>query len=232
MAIDVVCAGCKTRFQVSDKFAGKQGPCPKCKAVIQVPEKKDEVIIHAPETSGPKDARGVAVLQPIFREEVRLSVPVIVGIVMSVVVVLVMALVLRLTAEKPGDIQSVMTILGAIVLAPPLVFAGYTFLRDDELAPHRGLSLALRLIPCSIVYPLLWGLYSFLFLYFGYDKGPPELLALIPTVAAMIAIGAVAAQASLDLEFGQAALHYSLYLASTVVLRLIMGMSAYWNIVT
>src|SRR6187401_2984774 len=60
MAIDVTCASCKTRFQVSDKFAGKQGPCPKCKKIITVPTKKDEVVIHVPE-SGPKDSKGVLV---------------------------------------------------------------------------------------------------------------------------------------------------------------------------
>ena len=55
---------------------------------------------------------------------------------------------------------------------------------------------------------------------------------MVVVVPAMIALGAVTAQASLDLEFGQAALHYALYLSSMVVLRLIMGMSAYWNVVT
>ena len=35
MAIDVTCPSCHTRFQVSDKFAGKSGPCPKCKNTIR-----------------------------------------------------------------------------------------------------------------------------------------------------------------------------------------------------
>src|SRR6476661_3159539 len=30
MAIAVVCPSCHARFQVQDKFAGKEGPCPKC----------------------------------------------------------------------------------------------------------------------------------------------------------------------------------------------------------
>ena len=29
-----------TRFKVSDKFAGQEGPCPKCKAKIKIPAKK------------------------------------------------------------------------------------------------------------------------------------------------------------------------------------------------
>jgi hypothetical protein len=227
MAIDVTCPGCKTRFQVSDKFAGKKGPCPKCKVIIEVPSKKDEVVIHAPEVSGPKDSSGKAVLEPIFREETRLSTPLIVGIVASVAIVLMMALVLRF---QPPETKQFLAILGSVLLAPPLAFAGYTFLRDQEAAPHRGMELVVRLIAPSIVYPLLWALYSFIFQYFGYDKSSPEMLALIPTVAGMVLLGTITCQASLELDFGPAAMHYALYLASTVILRLIMGMNAYWDL--
>ena len=58
MAIDVTCIKCHTRFQVSEKFAGKSGPCPKCKNTIKIPELKDQVVIHAPEVSGTKTATG------------------------------------------------------------------------------------------------------------------------------------------------------------------------------
>ena len=40
MPISVVCPGCKARFNVSDKFAGKKGPCPKCKTVLTVPRRR------------------------------------------------------------------------------------------------------------------------------------------------------------------------------------------------
>ena len=230
MAIDVTCPGCKTRFQVSEKFAGKKGPCPKCKTIIQIPSAKDEIVIHAPAPSGPVDSKGKAVLEPIFREEVRLSTPTIVGIVASIVVVLGFAFALRLAAAKPGQIDQLVTIIGSIVLAPPLAFAGYTFLRDQEAAPHRGLELVQRLIAPSIVYPLLWGLYWAVFAYFGYTNKPPELMALLPVAIGMIVAGAVTAQASLEIEFGQAAMHYALYLAATIVLRTVMGMNAYWNV--
>lgn len=93
MAIDVTCASCKTRFQVSDKFAGKQGPCPKCKKIITVPSKKDEVVIHVPE-SGPKDSKGNLVLKPIARKETRLS-PVNIGVIVgSIVLLLIVSFVL------------------------------------------------------------------------------------------------------------------------------------------
>ncbi len=37
MAIQVTCMSCGARFAVEDKYAGREGPCPKCKAVIRVP---------------------------------------------------------------------------------------------------------------------------------------------------------------------------------------------------
>lgn len=38
MPIQVSCPSCKKSFQVSDQFAGKQGPCPNCKTPIKIPK--------------------------------------------------------------------------------------------------------------------------------------------------------------------------------------------------
>src|SRR4029450_5934125 len=131
MAIDVTCPGCKTRFQVSEKFAGKKGPCPKCKTTIQIPSAKEQVVIHAPEPTGPVDSKGKMVLEPIFREEVSLAPPVIFGIVASVIVIVAMAFVIRFQ-ELPT--KEFFAMIGSFLRAPPLAFAGYTFLRDPEAA--------------------------------------------------------------------------------------------------
>ncbi len=76
MPISVVCPSCQARFSVSEKFAGKQGPCPKCKKPITVPNAPtEEVTIHAPEdfaggaTTVAKDAKGRSVLKPISRKK-------------------------------------------------------------------------------------------------------------------------------------------------------------------
>src|SRR4051812_5046599 len=156
MAIDVTCPSCLTRFQVSDKFAGKSGPCPKCKKTIKVPEKKAEIVIHAPEVSGPKDTTGVAVLKPLTRKEVRLTMMQIIAIVASVIVVLALAAVLR---YQPKDLQKLAAMLGSILLGPPLAFAGYTFLRDDELEPYRGKEVLLRSLACGAAFAAIWGAY-------------------------------------------------------------------------
>ena len=230
MAIDVTCPGCKTRFQVSEKFAGKQGPCPKCKFVIKIPELKDQVVIHSPELEGPKDSKGQLVLKPILRKETRLSAVQIVAIIGGVVVVLLVALFLRISFAKTPDHEFPLGILigGSFLLAPLLSFAGYTFLRDNELEPYRGIELILRLIPCAIVYPGLWGLF---WLVFGYLEVTPQLWHYGVAIPVLVAIGAFAAHLSLDLEPVQAAFHCGMYLGVTVLLRVILGLPAAWTVV-
>jgi hypothetical protein len=227
MPIDVTCAKCMTRFQVSEKFAGKKGPCPKCKTIITVPELKEQVVIHAPEVSGPKDSKGVSVLKPLVRQEAKLTKPMIIGIAVTIGLVLLVALMLRV-AFPGGRLPMPLLMAGAVLLAPPLSFAAYTFLRNDELAPFTRSELMLRLIAPSIVYPLIWGLYWFIITYLEID--PKNGLAFAFVIPVVIVIGAFTAQASLDLEFGAAALHYTVYLAATIILRLILGLSAYWHV--
>src|SRR5437773_10569668 len=84
MAIVVVCPTCHARFQVSEKFAGQKGPCPKCKNPINIPKLEDEVKIHAPEEfgAGGKDAKGRPVLKPIERVEAKVN-PVVTVIVLA-----------------------------------------------------------------------------------------------------------------------------------------------------
>jgi hypothetical protein len=227
MAIDVTCPGCHTRFQVSEKFAGKQGPCPKCKKIINVPSKKDEVVIHAPEVSGPVDSKGQAVLKPIARKEVRLSTVQIVIIAVSVLTVLIAAVVLRIQFQGKDSLNlRMITTFGAILLGPPLAFAGYTFLRDDELEPYRGKEILLRSLACGLVYAATWGFLWFVFWNLEMTPTWPLMAAAVPV---MLGIGAVASQASLDFELGTGALHYSMYLAATVALRLILAMQPHWN---
>jgi hypothetical protein len=222
MAIDVTCASCKTRFQVSDKFAGKQGPCPKCKAIIKVPAKSEQVVIHEPEPTvgGKKSVTGQPDFRPIAWKETRISTLQIVGIAASVVGVLLITLVLRIAFA--GNPPLIVLIVGSIVLAPPLAFAGYAFLRDHEFEPHRGKELVLRLIAPSVVYPGLWGLYWGAFAYLGGVNITPNWQLMCVVVPVVVAIGAFAAQASLDLELGAGALHYSVYLLTTLVLRAVL----------
>jgi hypothetical protein len=233
MAITVTCAKCLTRFEVSEKFAGKSGPCPKCKTTIQIPAKGSEVVVHAPEDFGPKGTTGQAVFKPIARTETNLQTPQIVAIVGSILLVLIAAVVIRF-AFPGGKVPELITILGAIALGPPLAFAGYSFLRDDELEPYRGQEMLLRALACGLVFAAIWGAYWFGFSYWfdGTAKVTADKLNWVVAggaVAVMVVVGTLAAQAAFELEIGGAVLLYSMYLIATVLLRVIMGLGPRWS---
>lgn len=229
MPISVVCPSCKARFSVSEKFAGKKGPCPKCKTVLTVPEAAaEEVQVHVPEqfASGGKDSKGRPVSKPIARRETRLAPVEIALIVGSVVVTFAVALLLRFVADKD---KLPFIIGGLAIISGPLVFAGYTFLRDDELEPYRGRPLLVRAALCALAYAVLWAAYAPLPAY-GIITGEPwQWLFVAP---AFIAVGAAAAWACLDLDFASGAMHYCFYVVVTLLLRAAMGLPALWNVAT
>jgi hypothetical protein len=112
-----------------------------------------------------------------------------------------------------------------VVLAPPVVWSGYSFLRDDEYEPYRGRELWIRVGICSLVYALLWALVPLIATY-GLRLDQRELVHIAFLAPLLVALGAFAAYASLDFEFGTGAIHYGMYLSATVLLRLILGLSA------
>lgn len=222
MPIQVTCPGCLKRFTVNDKFAGKSGPCPSCRKVIKIPDKSEEVVVHAPEQSGPKDSKGKSVLKPLRRSEVKVSMPVMLAAGLSTFIVFGLALGIRLTGEAP---PTALLVIGSMLLAPPLVFVGYWFLRDDELEGYRGRELMVRCGICAAIFAACWLLFAFVPIYLSGENTLAEvpgsyMLFVIPV---MIVIGSFAAILALELEVIQGALHYLLYFAITLILALIMG---------
>lgn len=218
MAIPVTCPSCLKRFNVSDKFAGKSGPCPNCKKKIRIPEKTDEVVIHAPDDDAPKDSKGRSILKPIRRTEVNLSMPVILATSLSTVVVFGIALGIGLSGGAPTALLAVSTLL----LAAPLVFVGYWFLHDDELDSFRGRELLIRCGVCAVVFASLWGLYAYLpgYLTGDVETDGMQVAMLLPI---MLALGTSAAVLVFELEVLQGLLLYAFYLAITFVLAWLAG---------
>lgn len=222
MAIAVVCPSCHARFQVNDKFAGKQGPCPKCKTPITVPALGDEVKIHAPEEyQGAKDAKGRSVLKPIARVETKVRPAVVAGVIGAIVLAFALAFVLRGSVDWKSTTGTIILALGAAVLAPPLVLGGYSFLRNQELEPYRGTAAIVRVAICSLVYVALWGAILGLKHLLAPD-GSPEVWAYFVILGPPLGVGALAALATLDLDFGSGIFHYVLYLGTCILLRLTM----------
>ncbi len=225
MPISVVCTNCKARFSVSEKFAGKKGPCPKCKTVITVPDAPaEDVKIHVPEqfASGGKDSKGRAVLKPIAREETKFKPAAAAAIGGAVLVAFAIAFLLHLTFDK---VPLAVIAVGLLIISPPLAVGGYTFLRDAELEPYRGRALLIRASLCGLAYAALWGAFYPLPAY-GILTGEPWQWVFVAPI--FISIGGGVAFATLDLDFANAALHYCFYLIVTQLLGVALGLPWLW----
>jgi hypothetical protein len=221
MPIQVTCPNCLKRFQVSDKFAGKSGPCPNCKKTIKVPEESEEVVIHAPDDGAVKDSKGKSVLKPILRTETdvtRKGLLLTGGAILAAVAV---AIGLRIAGGAPLAVR----ILGALLVAPPLVWAGYAFVRDSELEPYVGPDLRNRVLIVSGIYAALWILYAFVPSYVLELDSPSEMSLVVFGIifSIMLGIGALASSEVLELEFFSGLAHAGLYLIVAMLLVLISG---------
>jgi hypothetical protein len=228
MPINVTCPGCFTKFTVADKFAGQKGPCKKCKAIIEIPKLEDQIVIHAPEHSeaGSVGVGGRHALKTYKKTDTKFQPLVFAGAVGFVLVMLLVALVLRGT-EYRNNYWILGT--GAVLLGPLLSWAGYTFLRDDELEGYTGANLWLRSLACGLVYALLWGVYLFIGnQWFGaesFTKGL-EIWQMMVLAVPVGAMGTMAAYVSFDLDPGSGFFHWAMYFAVTVLLRLVIGLAA------
>jgi len=226
MSILVVCPGCHKRFKVSDKFAGKSGACPECKATIHVPTKEEEVKVHAPTefAEGGRGRGGELLTKPIARTPLKLHpVAIAAGVGGALTVLLV-------TWVAGGPIRDSLPIriVGLLLVSPPLVIAGYGFLRNDELEPYRGMSLYVRAAICAAAYVVLWGVFAYLTGTDGLITG--ELWQWMFVLPAFLATGGLIALACLDLDFGSGFFHYAFYVLMTMVLRWAAGMDWVWNL--
>jgi hypothetical protein len=226
MPIHVICPGCHARFKVGDQHAGKTGACPKCKGPIQIPAAGDEVVIHAPELeAGAKDAKGRSVLKPIKRKETKFELNA--ALVIGGAVLLTMAIAFLIGNSK-SDLAGVMSYIlagGAILLGPPLAWAGYTFLRNDEMEPFRGQELLLRSIGCGLAFAAMWGLYWYLgyqLFELGESGVKLELFQIGILAGVALALGTGAAFVAFDFDPITGFFLFALYFGATILLRAVM----------
>lgn len=218
MPIAVVCSSCKTRFNVSEKFAGQTGPCPKCKKPLTVPKVEAAAVqIHEPESTAVTSAGGLVPTKPLPKRDRPVSTTSLLisgGIALAAAAAAFAARFVWGPAAAPPWLLGV----GAFTVAVPSVLIGYAMVRNRDLEPYRGRPLLLRAMMCATVYAGLWGVHGFL---------PPEAmqemwqwLFLGPL---FFAVGGLAALASLELDWGPAFVHFSLYVLVTVTLRWLAG---------
>lgn len=230
MPIHVICPSCHARFKVGDQHAGKAGACPKCKGQIQIPAASDEVVIHAPENeAGATDAKGRNVLKPIKRKETKFQLNAALVIGGAVVLAVAIAFLLGNSRDQLKDAMNYVLAGGAVLLGPPLAYAGYFFLRDDELEVYQGKALLIRCLACGLVYAGLWGIYWYLgYQVFGseaYNTEGLEIFQLGILVGVVVGIGTGTALVCFDLDPITAFFHFALYFGATVLLRAVMQLS-------
>ncbi|MCC9600196.1 hypothetical protein LOC67_06460 [Stieleria sp. JC731] len=235
MPIQVTCRHCLKRFQVSDKFAGKTGPCPSCKKPIEIPSLDEQVVIHAPQDDSPKDSKGQSVLKPIQRKETdvtRMGLLITIG---AIVAVFGLALVFRFTHPEgvgtdgsPTDgVPLFARLLGLLLLAPPLIWAGYSFLYDQDREPYVGPELRNRVLICSGIFPVLWCVYAFVPSYVLELEHINQMSWAVfgVTLCIMIALGALASAATFELEYFSGVIHAGLYFICIVLLAFVSGVT-------
>ena len=222
MPILVLCPECKAKYRVSEKFAGKKGTCPKCKAPITVPD-VEEVKIHVPEEfgGGGKDAKGRLVTKPLAREQTKFNPVLISAMVGGALGVLLITWVAGSLLQANLAIAGV----GLLLVTVPIVAGSYALLRDEELEPHRGRAMWIRSSIVAVVYAALWGVFAFLPASM-FAEGWNWLFIAPPFILA----GGTAAFAALELDFLTGVLHYMGYLLATVILRALAGFPALWNL--
>jgi len=219
MPIVVTCPGCRTRFQVSDKFAGKSGPCPKCKTTIRVPTKQEEVQIQEPQQfaakGGPAAAR--VVFRPIARQEFKLQPAKVAAMAGAALLVLLVTWAAGRLIREHLWVRAI----GLVLVSPPLVIAGYGLLRDVELEPYRGRALYVRGAACAAAYAGLWAVYA------GISAAvmTGELWNWVFVAPPFVIAGAFIGATAFDFEFGNGLFHYCFYVLATIALRWVAGMT-------
>ncbi len=211
---------------MSNKFAGKTGPCPNCKNLIMVPFKTGKIAIHTPEqfADGGCNTDHQLVLRPITHEDANFKPLTAAGIACSAGTIIACAWL----GGKMGIFQdNTFTIwAGLALISPILVLAAYSFLYDDELEPYKGRSLYIRAAICGMIYALLWGVFA----YVSDIVLTGEVWNWFFIAPSFFAAGAMVAATTLDLEFGNGFFHYSFYILATIILHWAAGMGWIWDI--
>jgi hypothetical protein len=227
MSIPVVCPGCRKRFEVSEQFAGKTGPCPSCKTQITIPKLEEQVVIHAPKEGPPGKTRtGKPTPKPTARKDAKFQPVQAAVIAGATIVVMVVTLAARGVLQSDSWTNWMLRAAGLLVVSPPLVLGGYWFLRDDELEPYRNRELYLRAGALALVFAILWGGFGIV------ERNvivPGEIWQWLFVAPPFFVFGALMALACLDLDFGSGFFLYSFYVVATGLLRWLAGLGWIWN---
>ena len=177
-------------------------------------------MIAAPKTSGPVDSTGRAVLKPLRRKETVLSKIQLTLIFVLIIGFLAISFVFQTLIPDRSEFPLWLMGVSAFLIAPPLVFVAYAFLRDQELDSFKKRELWARVLICSAVYAVTWiamPLAAFAF-NDSYEVG-----SYVIAGVAMLGIGGTTGMLCFDFDFLMGSVHYGLYMGICLLGRWLAG---------
>lgn len=223
MPLHVICSGCLKRFQVGERFAGKQGPCPNCGTIIDIPE--ETVKIHTTDNAkGEGENKQKALLRPIPRFDLVFDRVLVKRYSMAVLGVLLLTLVLG-CIPMYAVLRSVLGTLGLCLIAFPLTLFGYHMARDrGQIFAFAGKELYYRAGAVAVGYVLLWFGFEF-FIATIQAEGFISMLFF----ATFAVLATLLVHPLLEMEMSDAFLHYCIFGISVIFLRFLIGFGWFWE---
>jgi len=209
MTIDVICTGCLKRFQVSDQFAGRSGPCPGCKTVISIPTLEDQVVIEEPvHKPGAPGAHtkidGISRRAGFFQ---RFEIITLGSLFGTATIVAVLTRILQ--SEPVGVLTTTTGILfglGLILLALASSLLGYGVLKESEVEAFDRRSTIIRSAITAAIYCLIASAFVAATLLLDHHDDSRTLILAIVGLACF-AIASFAPMVLFEMEMMQGALH-------------------------
>ena len=222
MSIHVICPGCMTQFEVSDRFAGKKGPCPKCGHIIEIPKQNvtivspDELVVDGKKVQNPD------LIRPIEQKSYSFTASAIVVNLAVLTAVLAVALVFHFVHFLPLAIPVGIALVLAV--GYPLMKYGYMTFRDpNDLEIFLGGQLGKKSILGAVVLLALWLVYELILYYM--NPGSMALAYLVPVVI----FAAFVPLVIFDLDFTDSLAVAVVFLLTVILLRgLMFGQENGW----
>jgi hypothetical protein len=222
MSIHVICSGCLKRFRVGVRFAGMQGPCPSCGAIISIPQ--ESVKIHEDDVAETKQRRKQRVsTRPIPRLDLEFDPIQVKRYALAVLGVLLLTFLIG-CLPMYAIFRSLLGILGLCLVAFPLVLFGYQVLRDrEQMLAFTGEILYRRAGFVAAGYVILW-------LGFEWFLVAAQADVFISWIyfAAFALLATLLVHPLLEMKTPDAFLHYCIFGFSVVFLRFLIGFGWFW----
>ena len=221
MAIDVICTGCHKRFQVSEQFAGRKGPCPACKTIIEIPKLEDVVVVHEREQT---KTGAPAKLDSIRRQRTTVSKLELIISGATLVVGLALAFAARFSiSETVTQPSGLINLIAGLSLGVATSCLSYVILRNQDAEIINDKSTLFKGIGVGLLYGGVWRLQHLIIDNVLMMDGTVILPAVIILALATVAIVSFAPMAAFEFEYSQGFISVCLFVAMLAIYSLIAG---------